>query len=61
MRKEMGLPSLDFAKEYEDAINDLLVRGREKEDMYLDELEKIYVRKGRISIEKARSIRKEIS
>jgi hypothetical protein len=57
----MGLPSLDFAKEYEDAINDLLVRGREKEDMYLDELEKIYVRKGRISIEKARSIRKEIS
>lgn len=56
MRKEMGLPSLDFAKEYEDALNDLLVRGREKEDMYLDRLEKIYVRKGRISNQKARSI-----
>jgi serine/threonine protein kinase len=61
MRKEMGLPSLDFAKEYGDAFNDLLVRGKEKENVYLDNLEKIYVRKGRISIEKARSIRKEIS
>jgi hypothetical protein len=61
MRKEMGLPSLDFAKEYEDAFNDLLVRGREKENMYLNNLEKIYVRKDRISTQKARSIRKEMS
>ncbi len=48
MRKEMGLPSLDFAKEYEKAFKDLLVRGREKENMYLDILEKIYVRKDRL-------------
>jgi serine/threonine protein kinase len=61
MRKEMGLPNLDFAKEYEDAFKDLLSRGRGKEDIHLDQLEKIYVRKGRISVEKARSIRKEIS
>lgn len=61
MRKEMGLPSLDFAKEYEEAFKDLLVRGREKENMYLDILEKIYVRKDRISTQKARSIRKEMS
>jgi hypothetical protein len=38
-----------------------LVRGREKENMYLDNLEKIYVRKDRISTQKARSIRKEMS
>jgi serine/threonine protein kinase len=61
MRKEMGLPSLDFIKEYRDAFNDLLLRGREKEDVYLDKLEKIYVRKDRISTEKARTIRKEMS
>ena len=61
MRKEMGLPSLDFTKEYRDALNDLLLRGREKEDVYLDKLEKIYVRKDRISDGKAKSIRKEMS
>ena len=61
MRKEMGLPSLDFTKEYRDALNDLLLRGREKEDVYLDKLEKIYVRKDRISAGKAKSIRKEMS
>jgi serine/threonine protein kinase len=61
MRKEMGLPSLDFIKEYRDALNDLLLRGREKEDVYLDKLEMIYVRKDRISTEKARTIRKEMS
>jgi serine/threonine-protein kinase len=61
MRKEMGLPSLDFTKEYRDALNDLLLRGRGKKGMYLDKLEKIYVRKDRISTEKARSIRKEMS
>ena len=61
MRKEMGLPRLDFAKEYENAFNDLSVRGKDKENMYLDRLEKIYVRKGRISTQKARSIREEMS
>ena len=61
MRKEMDLPSLDFTKEYRDALNDLLLRGREKEDVYLDKLEKIYVRKDRISTGKAKSIRKEMS
>jgi serine/threonine-protein kinase len=58
MRKEMGLPSLDFAKAYKDAFNDLMSRGREKEDIHLNTLEKIYVREDRISREKARSIRK---
>ena len=61
MRKEMGLPGLDFTKEYRDAFNDLLLRGREKEDRYLYKLERIYLRKDRISAEKARSIRKEMS
>jgi hypothetical protein len=60
MREDMGLPPLDFAKEYGDAFQDLLVRGREKEDVYLDKLEKIYVKKDRISGEKAKSIRTEI-
>lgn len=57
MRQEMGLPTLDFAKEYGDAFHDLLVRGREKEHMYLNKLERIYVRKDRISGQNAKSIR----
>jgi serine/threonine protein kinase len=61
MREEMGLPALDFAKEYGDAFKVLLVRGREKEDAYLDKLERIYVRKDRISGEKAKSLRTEIN
>jgi serine/threonine protein kinase len=59
MREDMGLPPLDFAKEYGDAYQDLLARGREKQDVYLDKLEKIYLREDRISGETAKSIRTE--
>jgi serine/threonine-protein kinase len=60
IRQEMGLSPLDFTREYEKAFIDLLIKGRENEAQYRDELEKTYAKKGRISQTQARLIREKV-
>ncbi|MDY7038794.1 MAG: serine/threonine-protein kinase [Thermodesulfobacteriota bacterium] len=60
IRKEMRLPRLDFTKEYKNALTDLFKKGKTKEAIYIDELEKTYVEKSRISKTQARLIREEV-
>jgi len=60
IRNEMDFPPLDFTMEYQQAFEDLLKRGREGKQSHLDELERIYVRKGRISRDQAELLRKEV-
>ena len=60
IRKEMRLPPLDFTKEYKNAFTDLLKKGKTKEAIYVDELEKTYVEKCRISKTQATLIREEV-
>jgi serine/threonine-protein kinase len=60
IRLEMGLSPLDFTREYEKAFIDLLIKGRENEAQYRDELETTYAKKGRISQTQARLIRKKV-
>ena len=60
IRQEMGLSPLDFSREYEKACIDLLLKGRENEAHYRDELERTYIKKGRISHNQARSIREKV-
>jgi len=56
IRKEMMLPSLDFKKEYKKAFMDFQLKGTGKNDLYLEELEKTYTQKGRVSKIKTKMI-----
>ncbi len=60
IRKEMRLPPLDFTKEYKKALEDLLKKRRETEDIDRDELYRVYVRKDRLSETHARLIREKV-
>jgi serine/threonine protein kinase len=59
IRKEMRLPALDFVEEYKTAFADLLSKGR-AEGIYLEELNEIYVRRNRVSAERAMRLRGEV-
>jgi len=60
IRKEMGLPPLDFALEYKMAFLDLLKKKRHENSIFLDELDNTYVRKGRLTKTEARLIREKV-
>lgn len=60
IRKEMRLPPLDFTKEYKNVFTDLFKKGKTKEAIYVDELEKTYVEKCRISKTQARLIKEYV-
>jgi len=60
IRKEMRLSPLDFTKEYKKALEDLLKKRRETEDIDTDELYRVYVRKDRLSKTHARLIREKM-
>ncbi len=60
IRKEMRLTPLDFTKEYKKALEDLLKKRREAEDIDTDELYRVYVRKDRLSKTHARLIREKM-
>jgi serine/threonine protein kinase len=60
IRNEMGLPRLDFAREYKMAFNELLKTGREKDAYCLAEMERVYVGKQRISSTRATGVREEV-
>lgn len=49
IRNEMGLPPLDFLREYKMAFNQLLKTGREKDGDGLAEMDRVYVGRQRIS------------
>lgn len=60
IRKEMGLPPLDFLNEYGRALKDLHEKGRGSDPRFLDELERVYVKTCRISAEQAGMLREEL-
>ena len=60
IRKEMRLPPLDFTKEYKKALEDLLKKRRESEDIDTDKLYRVYVRQDRLSKTHARLIREKM-
>lgn len=55
IRNEMGLPALDFTREYRGALQEQLKRGQEPRRAHR-ELKRIYVTKNRLSGEQARTI-----
>jgi serine/threonine protein kinase len=59
IRRELGIPPLDFAAEYRRAFADLVEKGREKDVSQLRLLNRIYVERGRVSDEEARSVRQD--
>ena len=60
IRKEIRLPPLDFIKEYKKAFKDILLKGREKDNTYLDDLDRTYVKNHRISKTEARLLREKV-
>ncbi|MBN2123302.1 MAG: serine/threonine protein kinase [Deltaproteobacteria bacterium] len=60
IRKEMGLHPLDFEGEYERSLSYGLGRGKKRKGLPLSELNRIYVRKGRVSKARAGQIREKI-
>jgi serine/threonine protein kinase len=60
IRNELGLPPLDFSKEYKTAFKDLFIKGRDTVDTYLDALDRTYVRRGRISESEAGVLREAV-
>lgn len=60
IRMEMGLPALDFLREYRVALGHLLKKGRDGEAGLAD-LERIYVGKKRISREEARQVAEKLA
>ena len=60
IRKDMKLPHLDFVLEYKEALKTLKNAEDESAVSFLDELDKTYIQKGRISSKKADFIKKKI-
>lgn len=60
IRRELGIPPIDFSAEYQRAFADLVQKGREKDVGQLRLLNRIYVERGRVSDEEARSVRQGI-
>jgi serine/threonine protein kinase len=60
IRNEMGLPRLDFFREYRMAFNELLKTGRQKDAHCLAEMERVYVDKQRISSTRAAELREGV-
>jgi serine/threonine protein kinase len=60
IRRELGIPPLDFAAEYRRAFSDLVQKGREKDESQLRLLRRIYVERGRVSDAQARAVREDI-
>jgi serine/threonine protein kinase len=61
IRRELGIPPIDFAAEYRRAFADLVQKGREKDVSQLRLLNRIYVERGRVSEEEARSVKQDIT
>ena len=59
IRKEMRLPPLDFGKEYKKSLKDLLSLGEGKGDENLEQMERTYVIRDRISAIQARMLREQ--
>lgn len=59
IRKEMRLPPLDFGKEYRKSLSDLLSLGEGEEEENLEQMERTYVIKDRISAIQARMLREQ--
>jgi serine/threonine protein kinase len=57
IRRELGIPPLDFVAEYRNAFEDLLQKGRDRDGLHLGLLNRIYLKTGRISDTQARSVR----
>jgi hypothetical protein len=59
IRKEMKLPPLNFSKEYRKALIDLSKHDKDKADLYLKKIDRIYVRKDRLTKIQTRLMRKK--